>query len=282
MIRPDGAVHSILNHMIQLQDLVMARAQQEAARPGARLTKLKENIEELTSGLSEAYRDSFVKLLIRDGVAIVPMSNSACCGCGMGLPVGMANEVKAADYLINCPACARFLYFPSGAPRGVRKKNKPGVVINGIARFSGAELMLPKLTDPTPEALFKTISENMAQHCFIEDAAQIAHEALKREAILPTGVGHMIAFPHVRGVEGGGLTLSLATHAKGLDFGDKTKARLFFFMTIPTAASGFYVRLLAGLSQAFQGTEERDLLLACETPDDLWKALVKQTRKYIK
>jgi len=282
MIRPEGAATSVLNQMIQLQELIMGRAEQEAARPQSRQSKLKETIDTLSAQLPEEVRSSFHRLMSRDGVAIVPMNNSSCSACAINLPVGLANQIKLADQVISCPACARFLYFSSATPRGVRRKAAPGKPITGVARFTSPELMLPQLTEETTEALFSRICHTMAAHGFVEEPESLIQAALQREELLSTSVGNMIAFPHVRGVEGGGLSMALATHKKGLDFGDKTRTRVFFFMAIPSVASAFYVRLLSGLSQAFHEAESRDLLLEAETPTDLWNVLLKQTRKTIK
>ena len=58
----------------------------------------------------------------------------------------------------------------------------------------------------------------------------------------------------------------------------KANTRVIFFMVIPTAASAFYLKLLAGLSQVFQKSENRDKLLEADTSEKLWKALIKTTR----
>jgi mannitol/fructose-specific phosphotransferase system IIA component (Ntr-type) len=53
-------------------------------------------------------------------------------------------------------------------------------------------------------------------------------------------------------------------------------------MAIPTATSAFYLKLLSGLSRTFREKETRESLMAAKTEDDLWKALIKATRKMIK
>ena len=51
---------------------------------------------------------------------------------------------------------------------------------------------------------------------------------------------------------------------------------------IPVAVSAFYLRLMAGLMEAFAKEENRDALLAATTPDDLWKAFMRTTRYTIR
>ena len=53
-------------------------------------------------------------------------------------------------------------------------------------------------------------------------------------------------------------------------------------MVIPTAASAFYLKLLAGLTETFMEDEARSALLATEDPTAMWKVLTKATRKAIK
>jgi len=88
----------------------------------------------------------------------------------------------------------------------------------------------------------------------------------------------------VRGVEGGGLTLALGIHKKGVHFGGpgRTLTRIFFFVVIPTAASAFYLKLISGLAQTFRENEAREALLATDDPAALWTVLVKQTRQTVK
>ena len=123
----------------------------------------------------------------------------------------------------------------------------------------------------------------MEEEKFVDDGTKLFNEALKREAIQSTAVEHGMAFPHVRGVEGGGLTLGLGISRKGIRFDDDTRAlsHIIFFIVIPTAASVFYLRLLAGLNQSFSKKEARDKLMAAKNQDELWSVLVKATRSTI-
>lgn len=45
------------------------------------------------------------------------------------------------------------------------------------------------------------------------------------------------------------------------------------------AASAFYLKLLSGLTQSFSTKEARDALLKAKTQEELWKILVKATKK---
>ena len=143
--------------------------------------------------------------------------------------------------------------------------------------------MRPNLDGMSKEAVITLLSTAMAEQHFVDNADRLVQAALEREAVLSTALDNGLAFPHVRGVEGGGLALALGVSRKGIRFGDDgCLANIICFMTIPTAVSAFYLRLMSGLTEAFLKQPNRDALLTAETPEQLWKVLVKATRYTIK
>ena len=277
-------MHPKINHLIQLQELSLIRGEQKAHRHGHRLDELDASITTLTSQLSTDIQALVSRMQKRDSIMIVPMSNGTCTGCGMRLPTSHVQAVKVSDQIQVCPICTRILYFAEGLPRytgKAQRRTEPRKV--GIARFSAPTLMLPKLKANTRDEAIAELAAKMQAEGFVDDAVKLVDGALKRETIVSTAVDHGIAFPHVRGVEGGGLTLGLGISAKGIKFDghDKTLTRIIFFMVIPTAASAFYLKLLAGLAETFADAEARKALTAEETPEKLWKVLIKLTKKTI-
>jgi mannitol/fructose-specific phosphotransferase system IIA component (Ntr-type)/predicted RNA-binding Zn-ribbon protein involved in translation (DUF1610 family) len=277
----------IINHLVQLQELHLARSEQEVAqRAGNHLAQLDQSIDALLGDLPEDVRRPFVRMQQKDPLAIVPITEKNCSACGMGLPTSLVQAVRMAAQLHHCPNCGRLLYATSAAPRRIaaslgRRRNEPPKV--GIERFSSPELMLSKLAATDRDGAILELCNLMQSHRFIDSAERLCEEALNREAIVSTAVDHGLAFPHVRGVEGGGLTLALGISEKGLRFGGpaRTLTRIVFLLVIPTAASAFYLKLLAGLTQAFHKEEARKKLLAADQPDALWKALLKTTKSCI-
>ncbi|NKB22793.1 MAG: hypothetical protein GKR87_16720 [Kiritimatiellae bacterium] len=154
----------------------------------------------------------------------------------------------------------------------------------GIARFSSESLMIPQITSTTLEGVLTEMCQKLEDENFVENSDTLINEALKREAIVSTAVEHGLAFPHVRGVEGGGLSFVLGLSKKGIKFGGspKTLTRIIFFVVIPTAASAFYLKLLSGLSETFRSKEARDKVFGAKTPKDLWKTLVKITKTTVR
>lgn len=281
MVRKE--THTI-KHLIQLQDLIVARAQQQASMPSPRLEQLDKNIATLAGELPVDLKTHFNRLLQKNIEAIVPITGGNCSGCGYALTKAMINSIHAGDELNRCPNCTRILYAPDvpltrNSPR--RRWGDP--VKRGIERFSSPELMMPSLKGTSKEEILLEMCENLRDQGYIENCSDLHDAALRREAIVSTAVENGIAFPHVRGVEGGGLVLTVGISKKGIKFGAPggKLSKIFFYMIIPTAASAFYLKLLSGLTQSFSSKEARDLLLKAGTQEELWKILVKATKKTI-
>ena len=278
-----GSMHKIINHLVQLQELMVARAQQEASMADARLAQLDTSIQTMINELPKDVAERFSRLEKKGHLGIVPITNGVCSACGMALPVSLVHMVHAAEAIHHCPNCARLLYYTELLPRRIgRRKRRSEPVKVGIERFSSLELMIPKLASTERDDVIGELCSKMEAEGFVDNGTRLREEALKREAIVSTAVEHGLAFPHVRGVEGGGLTLALGLSPKGVKFGSgRSLTKTVFFMVIPTAASAFYLKLLAGLSQVFQKEENRDKLFEADTPDKLWKALVRLTKPII-
>lgn len=271
----------IINHLVQLQELIIARAQQEAGMPGAQFGQLDESIHALTQELPPVIHQQFTRLLQKSPLAIVPVVNGVCTACGMTLPVSLVHQVHAAEQIYQCPSCARLLFHRASGARNTRKsprRSDPPKV--GIERFSAESLMIPALKGTDRDAVLAELCQKLDDEGFVDDAGKLLEAAVQREAIISTAVENGLAFPHVRCVEGGALTFALGIAPKGIKFDPAGKAntRIIFFMVIPTAASAFYLKLLSGLSQVFQKAENREKLLEAETSEKMWKALVKATR----
>ena len=277
-------MHPKINHLIQLQELSLIRAEQKAHRHGHRLDELDASIADLTAQLSPDIQGLVTRMQKRDSIIIVPMTNGTCTACGMRLPTSHVQQVKVSDQLQVCPICTRLLYFQDGLPRNVGKaprRSEPRKV--GVARFSASTLMVPRLRATTREDAIRELATKMQEEKFVDDGEKLVEAALKREAIVSTALDHGLAFPHVRGVEGGGLTLGLGVSAKGIKFDghDKGATKIIFFLVIPTAASAFYLKLLAGLAETFSDADARKAIMAEESPEKLWKLLIKLTKKTV-
>ncbi|MCE9614225.1 MAG: PTS sugar transporter subunit IIA [Lentisphaerae bacterium] len=279
-------MHPVVNHLIQLQELALIRDEQKVAAQGQHLQQLDASIKSMTGKLPTDTRIMYERLTKRDPIVVSAISDSHCSVCGMRLAISFIQSVRQAREVLACPNCARMLYYPESRVRTVTKAQRrtaPRKV--GISRFSSHALMIPRLAATTKDEAIHEIGMKLAEEGFVDNGEKLIEEALRREAILSTAVEHGMAFPHVRGVEGGGLALALGVSENGIDFGSATKGnktRFIFFLAIPVAASAFYLKLLAGLTETFMNPDNRKALLVPQDPEALWKVLVKVTRSTIK
>lgn len=277
-------MHPVVNHLIQLQELTLIRDEQKVAAQGKHLQQLDASIKTMSAKLPAEQRYTYEKLAKRDPIVLSAVSDSHCSVCGIRLAISFIQAVRIAREILACPNCARMMYFPETTVRRVAaaiRRTAPRKI--GISRFSSASLMIPRLEAKTSEEAIRELGLKMAAEGFVDNGPKLVEEALRREAILSTAVEHGVAFPHVRGVEGGGLALALGISEKGIDFGgSKGKSRIIFMLAIPVAASAFYLKLLAGLTETLMDPDNRKVLTAAKDPDDLWKALTRVTRSTIK
>ena len=119
----------------------------------------------------------------------------------------------------------------------------------------------------------------MTENRFVSNPEALVKSAMEREHVLSTAMGDELAFPHVRGVEGGGLTLALGISKDGIVWdSDGTKVHVVVFSVIPVAVSAFYLRLVAMLCETFKKKENLDVIKKAKTSAELWKSIVKATR----
>ena len=270
-----------INLLSQLQEMVLTRDERHHAGDYEHLDTLNESIDALVGKLEPPIKVSYQRLYKKDHLVMSPMVDGCCGVCGMRLPVSQVQQVRLARAVQTCASCGRMLYDEEqDAPRVIAEKPARGEPRKtGISRFSAEELMVCDLKGDTTEAVIRELAEAMEANRFVSNADALVAAAMERETVFSTAMGDGLAFPHVRGVEGGGLTLALGVSKKGFAYDDAgTKVRIVFFSAIPVAVSAFYLRLMSGLSEAFAKKENRDLLLKAKTPAELWKSFMKVTR----
>ena len=276
---------SQINLLNQLQELVLTRDEHHHTGDGSHMDALDASISALVDKLEPQPKALYQRLYKKDHVVMAPMVNGCCAVCGMKLPIAQVQQVRLAKTLQTCSSCGRMIYDEEeDAPRSVAEKPARGEPRKtGISRFSAEELMVCELKAARPEDAVRELADQMTANKFVSNPAALTVAAMERESVLSTAMGEGLAFPHVRGVEGGGLTLALGVSKAGIDWdGSGEKVNLVFFSVIPVAVSAFYLRLMAGLTEAFSKKENREALLAAATPVELWKAFMKATRYTIR
>ncbi|MBO5751486.1 MAG: PTS sugar transporter subunit IIA [Kiritimatiellae bacterium] len=273
---------SQINLLRQLQELVLTRDEHHQTGDGSRLDALNDAIDALRQKLEPQAAGIYERLYKKSHIVISAMTNNCCAGCGMHVPIAQGQQVRLAQHLVTCSSCGRILFAAdedsimntSEAPDRDNPKT-------GISRFSAEELMIAELKGKTAEEAIDELAKTMEKNGFISSAENLTAAAMERESVLSTAIGEGIAFPHVRGVEGGGLTLAMGISKTGIDWNGE-KVNIVFLSAIPVAVSAFYLRLMAGLSQSFAKDANRAAVLEAKDSAALWKALQKATRTTVK
>jgi mannitol/fructose-specific phosphotransferase system IIA component (Ntr-type) len=208
------------------------------------------------------------EVLVSEALALLPAAPKPQDGIDRAYlaAMGLAGDDNAAD---------------DDAARNVSEPADRDNPKTGISRFSAEELMIVGLDVDTREEAIAQLADAMEKGGFIKNADSLVTAALERESVLSTAMGEGLAFPHVRGVEGGGLTLAMGVSQKGIDW-EGEKVNFVFLSAIPVAVSAFYLRLMSGIIQTFSKEANRKSILEAADSAALWKALQKATRITVK
>ena len=273
---------SQINTLRQLQELVLTRDEHNQTGDGSHLDALNDSIAALQQKLAPQIAGVYDRLYKKNHIVISAMTNNCCAVCGMQVPIAQVQQVRLGQHLVTCSSCGRIL-FAADEDAVVNTSEAPDRdnPKTGISRFSAEELMIAGMDATTREDAIAQLAEAMEGNGFISSADNLVAAALERESVLSTAIEGGIAFPHVRGVEGGGLTLAMGVSRKGIDW-DGEKVHIVFLSAIPVAVSAFYLRLMAGLSQSFAKDANRKAVIDAKDSAALWKALQKATRTAVK
>lgn len=273
---------SQLNNLRQLQELVLTRDEHHQTGDGSHLDSLNDSIAALQDKLDPQVSGLYQRLYKKSHIVMAAMSNGCCSVCGMQVPIAQSQQVRLAKHLVTCSSCGRILFASEAdAAHNVSDRYDRDDPKTGISRFSAEELMLVDLDADTTEGAITALAKLMESNKFIANADSLITAAMDREGVLSTAIGGSLAFPHVRGVEGGGLTLAMGISRKGIDW-DGEKVHIVFLSAIPVAVSAFYLRLMSGIIQSLSKKDNFDALMGAKDQAALWKALVKATRHTVK
>jgi len=274
---------SQINILRQLQELVLTRDEHHQTGDGSHLDSLNDSIAAMQEKLEPQVAALYARLYKKSHVVISAMSNGCCAACGMQVPIAQGQQVRIAQHIVACSNCGRILFADDAdAVRNVSAGAKDDEPKTGISRFSAEELMIVDLKSDDRVAAISELAAAMEAGKFIDNADNLVSAAMDRESVLSTAMGDGIAFPHARGVEGGGLTLAMGVSEKGIDWDGENTVNIVFLSAIPVAVSAFYLRLMSGLMQTFTKAANRDAVMAAKDSAALWKALCKATRTSVK
>ena len=273
---------SQINTLRQLQELVLTRDEHNQTGDGSHLDALNDSIDAIQAKLEPQVAGIYSRLYKKSHIVISAMTNNCCAVCGMQVPKAQAQQVLIGQHLVTCSSCGRILF--AAGDEDVQNTSEAPDRDNpktGISRFSAEELMVCGLGPVTREQAIDRLATTMQEHGFISSAENLTTAALEREGVLSTAMEGGLAFPHVRGVEGGGLTLAMGVSKKGIDWDGET-VHVVCLSAIPVAVSAFYLRLMSGLAKSFVKESSQKPLLDAKDSAALWKAVQKATRATVK
>ena len=201
---------SQINTLRQLQELVLTRDEHNQTGDGSHLDALNDAIDALQQKLAPQVAGIYARLYKKSHIVISAMVNNCCAVCGMQVPIAQGQQVRLGQHLVTCSSCGRIL-FAADEDAVVNTSEAPDRdnPKTGISRFSAEELMVCDLGACSREAAIAKLALAMEKNRFISSAENLVTAALEREGVLSTAMEGGLAFPHVRGVEGGGLTLAV-------------------------------------------------------------------------
>ena len=273
---------SQINTLRQLQELVLTRDEHNQTGDGSHLDALNDSIDAIQRRLDPQVAGLYSRLYAKSHIVMSAMTNNCCAVCGMQVPIAQGQQVRLGQHLVTCSSCGRIL-FAADEDSVVNTSEAPDRdnPKTGISRFSAEELMVCDLGPVTREQAIERLASAMQEHGFISSSENLVAAALEREGVLSTAMEGGLAFPHVRGVEGGGLTMAVGISKEGVDW-DGEKVHAVFLSAIPVAVSAFYLRLMAGIAKSFAKESALKALMDAKDSAALWKALQKSTRAAVK
>lgn len=274
-------MNSQIDILIKLQDLVIARDEHYSHGDGSQIDRLTEEIEKLKEELDDRSRLLFDRIYKRNHLVLAQVVNGCCSGCGMGVPVSLAQMIKRREHLVACQACGRVLYDDgSTVVLSKRSDEEPKV---GLERFATPEMMVASLSGKEPETAIYELAARMEKAKRVHDAAAITDGALQREGILSTAMDGGIALPHVRGVENSLPAVAIGISKDGIKWDEEGHiVHIVSLASIPVSGSAFYMNLTANILKVFDDEKVRKEVIASETDAALWKLIEKKLRKYLK
>lgn len=110
--------------------------------------------------------------------------------------------------------------------------------------------------------------ENLNEHGYITDKAQLKTDVLKRESESTTAIGMNVAIPHAKSDAVKAPIVAVMNNKQGVEWEslDGTSPQMIFLITVPSDSSDTHLKLLQRLSRALMD-------------DDIRQSLINATRK---
>jgi Kef-type K+ transport system membrane component KefB/mannitol/fructose-specific phosphotransferase system IIA component (Ntr-type) len=126
---------------------------------------------------------------------------------------------------------------------------RPGGSQELLAGFLKADLMIPRLKGTTSEAVIDELLALVQKQGLVSDFSGVRKGLLEREKVMPTGLEHGIAVPHIRTDAVTELVCAVGLKPEGLEFGcmDGQPAKIVVLTLSPTNHPVPHVQFMSSL-----------------------------------
>lgn len=117
--------------------------------------------------------------------------------------------------------------------------------------------------------------ENLNEHGYITDKAQLKTDVLKRESESTTAIGMNVAIPHVKSDAVKAPIVAVMNNKQGVEWEslDGTSPQMIFLITVPSDSSDTHLKLLQRLSRALMDDDIRQSLINATRKEQIYNIL---------
>lgn len=117
--------------------------------------------------------------------------------------------------------------------------------------------------------------ENLNEHGYITDKAQLKTDVLKRESESTTAIGMNVAIPHAKSDAVKAPIVAVMNNKQGVEWEslDGTSPQMIFLITVPSDSSDTHLKLLQRLSRALMDDDIRQSLINATRKEQIYNIL---------
>jgi len=162
--------------------------------------------------------------------------------------LGQALVPGICGHLLQCKSAEEVVQL-LGSVTTSTPASRPGGSQQLLAGYLRADLMVTRLKGATPEAAIDELLAAIDKQGLVRDLAVVRKAILERERVMPTGLEHGIAVPHVRTNAVDELVCAVGLKPEGLDFGcmDGQPARIIVLTLSPVNHPVPHVQFMSSL-----------------------------------
>lgn len=145
-----------------------------------------------------------------------------------------------------------------------------------LRRYLNEAFLVPHLNGTTPREVIAELLGVLRKAGHVRDEKQALDLVMKREDVMPTGVGHGVACPHARTDSVGGLICAVGLSKEGISFTaeDGEPCRIILLTLTPSSAVSPYMTFITAALSALQSGPIRERLLQAETSHEIRAAFI--------